>query len=114
MSKAETSAEEQAKAAEAALAKARQAYKDKARLQLSEANQELNEVASKAAKVPAKTKAAFQTALTDAKKAQANVAKDIAAFDKATLDTLRQLSTKVQQDIIAMKAKIKAAKAKVP
>jgi hypothetical protein len=52
--------------------------------------------------------------MAEAKNAQAQVGKDIAEFDKATLETLRQLSTKVQQDLIAMRAKIKAAKAKIP
>jgi hypothetical protein len=52
--------------------------------------------------------------MAEAKKAQAQVGKDIAEFDKATIDTLRTLSTKVQKDIIVMRAKIKAAKAKIP
>jgi F0F1-type ATP synthase membrane subunit b/b' len=114
VSRAETSAEEQAKAAEQALAKARQAYKEKARLQLSEVNQEMSEVGAKAGKVPAKSKVAFQKAMAEAKKAQAEVGKDIAAFDKATLETFRTLAAKVQQDISVMRAKIRAAKAKIP
>lgn len=111
--KARDSAEEQAKIAEAAIAKARQAYKDKARLQLAELNKELADVAAKAGKVPAKSKAAFTTALKDARKQQTVVAKDIAEFDKATLETFKTVNSKLATDLAVLKAKIRAAKAKI-
>ena len=52
--------------------------------------------------------------MKDIKKAQQAVGNDIAAFDKATIDTLRTVNNKVQQDIIAFKAKVRAAAAKLP
>jgi DNA repair exonuclease SbcCD ATPase subunit len=112
--KAQASAEEHANAAEAALAKARQAFKDKARLELSAANKDLTEFQAKLAKAPQKTKTALAPALKEIKKAQQAVGNDITGFDKATVDTLRTVNTKVQQDIIAFKAKIRAAAAKLP
>lgn len=112
--KAQASAEEQAKAAEAALAKARQAFKDKARLELSAANGDFTEFQKKLAKAPQKTRTALAPTVKEIKKAQQAVGNDIAGFDKATIDTLRTVNTKVQQDIIAFKAKIRAATAKLP
>jgi dynactin complex subunit len=112
--KAQASAEEQAKAAEAALAKARQAFKDKARLELSAANKDFTDLQNKLAKAPQKTRTALAPAIKDIKKAQQAVGNDIASFDKATIDTLRTVNTKVQQDIIAFKAKVRAAAAKLP
>lgn len=114
LTKAQTSAEEQAKAAEAALLKARQAYKEKARLELSDANKELAEVQGKVSKVPAKSKAAVTTLMQDINKQQKAIAKDIAAFDAATLDTFRAMSAQFQKDLAVLKAKIRAVKAKVP
>ncbi len=112
--KAQASAEEQAKAAEAALAKARQAFKDKARLELSAANEDFTAFQKKLAKAPQKTRTALAPTVKEIKKAQQTVGNDIAGFDKATIDTLRTVNTKVQQDIIAFKAKIRAANAKLP
>ena len=114
LTKAQASAEEQAKAAEAALAKARQAFKDKARLQLADTNKELTEVSSKAGKVPAKSKAAFTKAMQDVAKQQKAVAKVIADFDTATLDSFKTVNAKVQSELAVLKAKIRAARAKIP
>jgi DNA anti-recombination protein RmuC len=114
LTKAQTSAEEQAKAAEAALTKARQAYKEKARLELSDANKELAEVQGKVGKVAAKSKAAVTTLMQDISKQQKALAKDIAAFDAATLDTFKATSAQFQKDLAILKAKIRAVKAKVP
>jgi len=112
LNKAQASAEEQAKAAEAALAKARQAFKDKSRLQLADANKELSEVSARAGKVPAKSKAAFTKAMQDVSKQQKAVAKAIAEFDAATVDTFKTVNAKVQNELAVLKAKIRAARAK--
>jgi len=114
LNKAQSSAEEQAKAAEAALLKARQAYKEKARLELTDANKELAEVQGKVGKVPAKSKAAVTALMQDISKQQKAIAKDIAAFDAATLDTFRAVSAQFQKDLAVYKAKVRAVKAKVP
>jgi hypothetical protein len=114
LTKAQASAEEQAKAAEAALAKARQAFKDKARLQLADTNKELAEVSSKAGKVPAKSKAAFTKAMQDVSKQQKAVAKVISDFDTATVDSFKTVNAKVQSELAILKAKIRAARAKIP
>ena len=113
LNKAQTSAEEQAKAAEAALVKARQAFKEKARLELSDANKDLTEVQGKVSKVAAKSKAAVTTLMQDIVKQQKVLSKDIAAFDAATLDTFRTASAQFEKDLAVYKAKIRSVKAKV-
>ena len=110
---AQSGAEDQAKAAEAALNKARQAFKEKARLELAEANKDLAEVQGKVGKVPAKSKAAVTALMTDIQKQQKAIAKDIAAFDAATLDTFRTVDAQVKKDMAVLKAKIRAVRAKV-
>jgi predicted nucleic acid-binding Zn-ribbon protein len=77
-------------------------------------NKELAEVGAKSGKVPAKAKAAFTKAMQDVKKQQNEVAKDIAAFDKATLETFKTLNAKLQSDLAVLKNKIRAARAKIP
>jgi DNA repair exonuclease SbcCD ATPase subunit len=110
---AQSGAEEQAKAAEAALGKARQAFKEKARLELADANKELAEVQGKVGKVPAKSKAAVTALMQDIQKQQKALAKDIAAFDAATLDTFRTVDAQVKKDMAVLKSKIRSVKAKV-
>jgi uncharacterized phage infection (PIP) family protein YhgE len=113
LNKAQSSAEEQAKAAEAALVKARQAFKEKARVELADANKDLAEVQGKVSKVPAKSKAAVTALMQDIQKQQKAIAKDIAAFDAATLDTFRNVDAQVKKDMATLKAKIRAVRAKV-
>jgi DNA repair exonuclease SbcCD ATPase subunit len=113
LNKAQSSAEEQAKSAEAALVKARQAFKEKTRLELSDANKDLAEVQGKVGKVAAKSKAAVTTLMQDIAKQQKALAKDIAAFDAATLDTFKTVSAQFEKDLAVYKAKIRAVKAKV-
>jgi hypothetical protein len=113
VTKAQSSAEEQAKAAEAALVKARQAFKETARVQLADANHDLQEVQGKVGKVPAKSKAAVSALMQDIQKQQKAIAKDIAAFDAATLDTFKTVKAQTDKDLAVLKAKIRAVKAKV-
>lgn len=113
LTKAQSSAEEQAKAAEAALVKARQAFKEKARVELADANKDLAEVQGKVGKVPAKSKAAVTALMQDIQKQQKAIAKDIAAFDAATVDTFRTVDAQVKKDLATLKAKVRAVRAKV-
>ena len=45
---------------------------------------------------------------------QKDIAKDIAAFDKAELDALKKAQAKLNTDLAQMKAIIRTARAKVP
>lgn len=114
MNKAQSSADDAGKAAEAALAKAREAFKSKSKLELSDANKTLAEVSGKVSKVPAKSKAAVTKLMQDIVKQQKVLAKDIAAWDQATLDTFRKVSAQFEKDLAVYKAKIRSVRAKVP
>jgi hypothetical protein len=105
---------EQIKAVEAALDKARQAFKATARLELANANKQLTEVASKAGKVPAKAKAAFQKTMQTVATKQKAVAKDIADFDNATLENLSTVKSQLEKDLAQLKVAIAQAKARLP
>jgi hypothetical protein len=114
VNKAQTGAEDQAKSAEAALVTARQAFKAKAKLELSDANKDLADAQSKVSKVPAKSKAAVTSLMQDIVKQQKTLAKDIAAFDAATLDTFKSANTQFEKDLASYKAKIRTVHAKIP
>lgn len=113
VSKAQASAEEQAKAAEAALKKARQGFKEEGRLQLANANKEVAELSAKAAKAPAKVKAEVNKSMQKIVTQQKAIAKDIAAFDTATIEQFKTVKAKLNQDLAVMKATIRAARAKI-
>jgi DNA repair exonuclease SbcCD ATPase subunit len=113
MNKAQSAGEDSAKAAEAALVKARQAFKEKARVELSDANKDLTEVQGKVSKVPAKSKAAVTTLMQDIQKQQKALQQDIAAFDAATLDTFKTVNAKFEKDLAVYKAKVRSVRAKV-
>jgi FlaG/FlaF family flagellin (archaellin) len=114
LSKVQASADEATKAAEAAQAKAREAYKEEGRTQLAHLNQDLTDVASKAAKMPVKDKAGYDQALKEVVTHQKEIAKDIAAFDQATLDTFKVTKAKLDRDLALMKAAVKTARSKLP
>lgn len=114
VTKAQAGAEEQGKAAEAALAKARQAFKEEGRLELANANKELNDLASKSAKATAKAKAAFTKALQPVAAQQKAIAADLAGYDTATLDTFKTVKGKLEHDLAVYRATIRTAKAKLP
>lgn len=114
VSKAQASAEEQAKAAQAALAKARGAFKEEGRLHLANVNKEVTELAQKSAKAPAKVKEEVAKAMKQIVAKQKDIAKDIAAFDKAELADMKKVQAKLNQDLALMKNIVRAAKAKVP
>jgi len=114
VSQAQASVEEQTKAAEAALQKARQAFKEEGRTELAHLNKEVQEVSSKSGKVSKAAKDSFMKAMKDIQAQQKVIAQDIAAFDKATLDTFKATKAKLDKDLAVMKAKINAARAKLP
>jgi hypothetical protein len=114
LSKAQAGADDAAKSAEAAQAKAREAYKEEGRTELAGLNRELTEVAGKAAKTPAKDKAAYDKALKDAVTHQKDIAKDIAAFDTATLDTFKATKSKLDKDLALLKSSVKTARSQLP
>jgi len=113
-SKAQASADEQGKTAEAALAAARQAFKAEAKLELANVNKSINELGPKSAKANAKAKAAFQKALQPVAAQQKAIAADLAAFDTATLDTFKTVKTKFSHDLALLKNTMQVAKSKLP
>jgi len=112
--KAQASADEQGKSAEAALTVARQAFKSAAKLELAEVNKSINELGPKSAKANAKQKAAFQKALQPVAAPQKALAADLAAFDTATLDTFKTVKAKFEHDLALLKNTKNVAKSKLP
>jgi hypothetical protein len=113
IAKAQGDAEEQAKAAEEALKKARGAYKAEGLHELGELNKQVQAMSGKIAAAPAKVKPAVQKSMKDIVAQQQAIAKDLAAFDKAELDKLGATKAKLVQDLAKMKATIASIKAKV-
>jgi hypothetical protein len=111
--KAQADTEEATKAAEAALKKAREAYKAEGRAELAQLNKQVQELSIKAAKAPAKVKAATQTSMKEIVKQQQQIAKDIAAFDTTALDALGAAKNKLRQDLAKMKQTVASMKAKL-
>lgn len=114
INKAQLSADEAAKAVQSALSRAREAYKEDARHQLAALNKEFTELTTQARKTPSKDKAAYDKAIKDIVARQKDVNADIAAFDKATLETFKTVKAKLVKDLALMKAAIKTAAAKLP
>jgi len=112
--KAQASADEQGKTAEAALTVARQAFKSAAKLELADVNKAINELGPKSAKANAKAKAAFQKALQPVAAQQKALAADLAAFDTATLDTFKTVKAKFEHDLALLKNTKNIAKSKLP
>ncbi len=113
-SKAQSSADEQGKSAEAALAAARQAFKEEGRVELADVNKALNDLGPKSAKATAKAKAAFQTALKPVAAQQRAIAADLTAYDTATLDTFKTVKGKFEHDLAQLKNTTRVAKSKLP
>jgi hypothetical protein len=111
--KAQADTEEATKAAEVALKKARAAYKAEGLTELSALNKQVQELSQKSAKASAKVKPLVQKSMKDIVKEQQQIAKDLAAFDKAALDGLGAAKTKLVQDLAKMKQTIASMKAKL-
>lgn len=112
--KAQASVEDAEKETEKVLTRARIAYKAEGKARYQALNNELATVTSKASKVPAKSKAAYDKAIKTVLDLQKEITKDIAAYDEATLDTFAKTKAKLDTDLAKYKAAVKAAKAKVP
>jgi hypothetical protein len=112
--KAQASSEDAAKQLEAALLKARQAYKAEGKAKLAAVNKEVAEASAKASKASAKVKPQLQKLLKGIPAQQKAVAKDLADFDNATLETLDTIKAKLAKDLAALKASAHAIQAKVP
>jgi hypothetical protein len=111
---AQSGADQCADEAETAMRRAREAYKAEAKAKLAVLTEDAKEVRSKLAKAPAKAKTAAQPILKEVDTLQKEVQKDIAAFDKATLETLRSTKQSFNEHLAKMKTKLNAAKAKLP
>lgn len=114
VAKAQASVDDAEKDAAAALKKARDAYRAEAKSRYATLNRELAEVTTKAQKIPAKAKAAYDKAIQGVLDLQKEINKDLSAYDKATLDTLGKTKAKMDVDLAKYKAAIKAARAKIP
>jgi ABC-type phosphate transport system auxiliary subunit len=114
VAKAQASVDDAEKEATAALKKARDAYRAEAKSRYATLNKEVAEVTSKAQKIPAKGKAAYDKAIQGVLNLQKEITKDLAAYDKATLDTLGKTKAKMDVDLAKYKAAIKTARSKVP
>ncbi|HTA89440.1 MAG TPA: hypothetical protein VK745_07690 [Polyangiaceae bacterium] len=114
VSKVQSSTDAQGKSADAALAAARQAFKEEGHLELSDANKAMAELGPKSVKATAKAKAAFQKALQPASAQQKALAADLASWDTASLDTFKSVKGKFEHDLALLKNTIRAAKATLP
>lgn len=103
-------------AAEASLAltKVRSAYKESANKQLQTISNEVNELGAKVRKAPAKSKAAIDKSLKDITAKRQTLQKDIAAFDKATVEQLKAAKAKVDVDLAHLKQAVAGLRAKLP
>jgi hypothetical protein len=113
-SKAQESVEDAAKETAKVLEKARSAYKAEAKARYQALNNDLAEVTTKAHKIPAKSKAAYDKAIKTVIDLQKEITKDIAAYDAATLDTFAKCKSKLDVDLAKYKSAIKVAKSKLP
>lgn len=111
---AKESADEGAKEAADALAKAREAYKAEARSRLRTVNQDVQEVSVKASRASAKLKPMVDKAMKAIVDKQKDIAKDISAFDTATLDNFRTVKGKLDADLAALKRDVLGVKSKLP
>jgi chromosome segregation ATPase len=111
---AKETADEGAKEAADALNKARAAYKAEAHSRLNTLNKDVQDASVRASKAPAKIKPTIDKAMKAIVDKQKDIAKDIAAFDAATLDTFRTVKGKLDADLAALKRDAAGVKAKLP
>ena len=110
---AKASSDEQAKLAERAISRAREAYKTEARTKLSLLEKDVRELTNAAAKAPPKVQAAANKSLKEIRELQKTIGKDLAAFDAATLETFGKTKAKLDQDFAKLKRAIQTARAKL-
>jgi chromosome segregation ATPase len=112
--KAQSATSDTCKNAEAALGKAREAFKALGRLELADANKEVAELTGKAAKAPAKVKAVVNPLIQQIPAQQKAINKDIADYDTAEIETFKAVKAKLDHDLATMRGNVRTAKAKIP
>jgi DNA repair exonuclease SbcCD ATPase subunit len=112
LSKAQATVDDAEKETAKTLGRAREAYKSEGRARYQALNRELAEVTTKAHKIPAKSKAAYDKAIQVVIGLQKEITQDIAAYDDATLDTFGKTKAKLDTALAKYKAAVKAAKTK--
>jgi hypothetical protein len=113
VSKAHAEADKLAAEAAKALAKARVAYTESERHDYVALAKEVEELRTKAAKAPAKTKPQIDKAMKDVVAKRDAAAKEIPEIQKASLETLRVAKAKVDQKMAVLKQAIHALRAKL-
>src|SRR5437660_874988 len=106
VSKVKNEADKLAAEATEALQKARTAYKESERHEFSTLLKELDELRAKAQSAQPKVKTQLDQALKDIATKKDAVRKDIDAFDKATLESLRAAKVKTDQALAQLKQAI--------
>jgi colicin import membrane protein len=112
--KAQADTEDEAKQAEAALAKAREGFKAAGKVELAAINADINELSPKLSKAAPKAKASATKTLQKVGAQQKAIASDLSEFDTATLDTLGTVRAKLQKDLAALRATARTAKSQLP
>ncbi len=113
VSKAHAEADKLAAEAQKALAKARTAYTESERHDYAALVKQVQELQTKAAKAPAKTKPTIDKAMKDVVAKRDAAAKEIPEISKASLETLRTAKAKVDQKMAVLKQAIAALRAKL-
>jgi colicin import membrane protein len=113
VNKAHAEADKLAAEAAKALAKARTAYTESERRDYAALVKQVQELQTKAAKAPAKTKPQIDKAMKDLVTKRDAAAKEIPEINKATLETLRTAKAKVDQKMAVLKQAIAALRAKL-
>jgi thiamine biosynthesis lipoprotein ApbE len=114
ISRAQANVEDAEKETAKVLERARSAYKSEGKGRYQALNRDLAEVTTKAHKIPAKSKAAYDKAIKNILALQKDITKDLAAYDEATLDTFGKTKAKLDVDLAKYKAAVKVAKSKLP
>jgi len=113
VSKAHAEADKLAAEAAKALARARSAYAESERHDFVALSKEVDELRTKAAKAPAKTKSQVDKAMKDLVAKRDAAAKEIPEISKATLETLRTAKAKVDQKLAVLKQAIHSLRARL-
>jgi len=114
VSKLKTEADKLAADAAAAIKKARAAYKETERNELTSLSKDLDDVRAKAQSAPPKVKTQVDQALKDATAKKDAARKAIDGFDDATLETMKTAKAKADQALAQLKQAIHSARAKLP
>lgn len=99
---------------EAAIGKARKAYKALASDQYAELEKEIKDIKAKAATAPAATRKALTKVMEQLAERQKAALASLKEFDAATLDNLDAIKAKVDKELGALRASVRAARAKLP